>query len=51
VVGTSIVPVLGRLRQEKGEFKINLGYMVRTSPKDKTKKGKAKPNKKSSFTP
>jgi hypothetical protein len=34
----SVIPALGRLRQEDCKFKSNLGYIARTSPLQKKKK-------------
>jgi hypothetical protein len=40
----SIIPALGSLRQEDGEFETNLGCTVRPCPKYKIKQNKKLPN-------
>jgi hypothetical protein len=42
---TAVIPAVGRPRQEDGEFKVRLGYIVRPCPK---KKGLPKPDASSS---
>jgi hypothetical protein len=44
---TAVIPALGRLRQENGEFKASLGYIERTpSQKEGRKEGKKEGRKK-----